>query len=181
MKRVIVPLANGFEEIEAVAVIDILRRAGCEVVVAGVGGCSVVGAHHIRIECDRPIDECEAAGFDAVVLPGGLPGTDNLGRSADVGRLLATVNDAGGLIGAICASPTVLNAQGLLDGKVATCHPAHENEMERCIYSTDRVVTDGNVVTSRGAGTAVEFAAELTRHLVSNEAANEILRRIVHR
>jgi 4-methyl-5(b-hydroxyethyl)-thiazole monophosphate biosynthesis len=181
MKRVIVPLATGFEEIEAVVVIDILRRARCDVVVAGVDGRTVAGSHDIRIECDCVLDDYDVAGVDAVVLPGGLPGTDNLGRSDVVKRLLAAVNDAGGVIGAICASPTVLNAVGLLDGMTATCHPAHEGELDHCAYSSERVVTDGNIVTSRGAGTAVEFAAELTRLLVGEEAANEILRRIVHR
>jgi 4-methyl-5(b-hydroxyethyl)-thiazole monophosphate biosynthesis len=180
MKHVIVPLADGFEEIEAVAIIDILRRAGVAVTVAGVGGRQVTGSHDIRVECDRRVEQCRAAQADAVVLPGGLPGTTNLGASEAVRSLVSSVHAAGGLVAAICAAPTLLNAAGMLDGKSATGHPAHADEMDRCRYSTERVVTDGNVVTSRGAGTAVEFAAELVRLLVGAETADDIMRRIVH-
>jgi 4-methyl-5(b-hydroxyethyl)-thiazole monophosphate biosynthesis len=95
-----------------------------------------------------------------------------------VGRLLAEASEAGRLLAAVCAGPTVLNAAGLLEGRRATSHPAHQNEMDRCIYAEDPVVEDGNVITSRGAGTAIEFAAAVVRRLVSGEAADEILRRI---
>jgi 4-methyl-5(b-hydroxyethyl)-thiazole monophosphate biosynthesis len=180
MKRVVVPLARGFEEIEAVVVIDILRRADLDVRVAGVGGRTVTGAHGITVECDGLIEDCGAGGTDAVVLPGGMPGTANLGGSEAVRALVAGVDEAGGVVAAICAAPTVLDSLGLLEGKSATSHPAHQQEMMRCNYSDDRVVVDGNVVTSRGAGTAVEFAAQLVRMLTSPENANDILTRIVH-
>jgi len=180
MKRVVVPLARGFEEIEAVVVIDILRRADADVKVAGVGGRPIIGAHGITVECDCLIEDCGADETDAVVLPGGIPGTTNLASSEAVRALVVGVDRAGGMVAAICAAPTVLDSLGLLEGKSATSHPAHRREMLRCNYSDDRVVVDGNVVTSRGAGTAVEFAAQLVRMLTSPEKADDILDRIVY-
>lgn len=177
-KHAIVPLAPGFEEIEAVTIVDILRRAGVRVTVAGLGGRAVTGSHGIRVECDARVEECETGAADAVCLPGGMPGAAHLRESADVRRLVVAASGAGKLVAAICAGPTVLNAAGLLEGRRATSHPAHKNEMDRCIYAEDPVVVDGNVITSRGAGTAIEFAASLVRRLVSEEAADEILRRI---
>jgi 4-methyl-5(b-hydroxyethyl)-thiazole monophosphate biosynthesis len=180
MKRVLVPLAEGFEEIEAVAIIDILRRAGIEVVAAGVGGRRVTGSHGITVECDVRIEDCSAEGTDAVALPGGMPGAANLGGSGAVRGLLDGVWKAGGMVAAICAAPTVLNSMGLLEGKAATSHPEHAHQMTRCDYRQDRVVVDGTVVTSRGAGTAIEFAAELVRRLAGPDKAKDILTRIVH-
>jgi 4-methyl-5(b-hydroxyethyl)-thiazole monophosphate biosynthesis len=181
MKRVIVPLADGFEELEAVAIVDLLRRAGMEVALAGVDGVVATGSRGVRIVCDTAIESVDASGVDAVVLPGGMPGAANLGKSAAVLRLLHAMARDGRLIGAICAAPTILNRAGLLDGRLATSHPAHEGEMDRCRYSRERVVVDGNVVTSRGAGTAIEFAAELVKQLAGAEVAQDILLRIVHR
>jgi 4-methyl-5(b-hydroxyethyl)-thiazole monophosphate biosynthesis len=181
MKRVVVPLATGFEEIEAVAVIDILRRADVEVRVAGVGGARIVGGHGLAVECDCLIEDCDADGTDAVVLPGGMPGTLNLGKSEAVRRLINGVAAAGRVVAAICAAPTVLCSAGLLDGKTATSHPAHEHEMTGCNYSRDRVVVDGNLVTSRGAGTAVEFAIRMAGILAGPEKARELESKIVYR
>jgi 4-methyl-5(b-hydroxyethyl)-thiazole monophosphate biosynthesis len=180
MKRAVVPLAAGFEEIEAVAVIDILRRADVEVRVAGVGGRRIVGGHGLAVECDCLIEDCSAGATDAVVLPGGMPGTVNLGKSEAVRSLITRVGADGGLVAAICAAPTVLCAAGLLEGKTATSHPAHEHEMSGCKYSRNRVVVDGNVVTSRGAGTAVEFAIRLAAILAGPDKAGEVESRIVH-
>ncbi len=181
MKRVIVPLAEGFEEIEAVAIVDVLRRAGVEVTVAGVDDDVVTGSHGIRIECDTQIGSVDPDHADAIVLPGGMPGARNLGKSDAVLRLLRTMARDGKLIGAICAAPTILNAAGILDERQATSHPAHEGEMNRCRYRHERVVVDGNVITSRGAGTAIEFAAELVARLAGAEVAEDILTRILHR
>lgn len=175
-KRVIVPVANGFEEIEAVVVIDILRRAGLEVVVAGVEGSDVIGSHAIALRCDASIEECENA--DAIVLPGGMPGSQRLKESKAVRALVTRFHAEGKLVAAICAAPTVLEACGMLDGRRATSHPDQAGEMKRCVYETTAVVTDGNLVTSRGAGTAIEFAAELVRRLVDDATADGILERI---
>ncbi|HEU4928297.1 MAG TPA: DJ-1 family glyoxalase III [Candidatus Krumholzibacteria bacterium] len=175
-KRVIVPVANGFEEIEAVTIIDILRRAGLDVVVAGVEGTDVVGSHDIALRCDAMIDECESA--DAMVLPGGMPGSRRLRENEAVRSWIARLKGEGKLLAAICAAPTVLESCGILDGRRATSHPNHADEMKRCVYLTDPVVVDGNVITSRGAGTAIEFAAAVVRHLVDDATADDILAKI---
>ncbi len=180
MAHVVVPLADGFEEIEAVAVVDILRRAGLRVTVAGVDGDEAVGSHGMRIRCDARLDDVTPREADAVVLPGGLPGTRRLAESEAVASLVRHVNGREGLVAAICAAPTVLAGLGLLEGRRATSHPAHRDEMGPCRYETAAVVRDGNVVTSRGAGTAVEFALELVRILVDDATADDIARRIVH-
>lgn len=175
-KRVIVPIANGFEEIEAVAVIDVLRRAGLEVVVAGVEGADAIGSHDIALRCDALIDQCDAA--DAMVLPGGMPGSKRLRESEAVRAWVKRLHAEGKLVAAICAAPTVLESCGILEGKRATSHPNHADEMKRCIYETAAVVKDGNVITSRGAGTAIAFAAEVVRYLVDDATADDILARI---
>jgi 4-methyl-5(b-hydroxyethyl)-thiazole monophosphate biosynthesis len=175
----IVPLAHGFEEIEAVAIIDVLRRAGIAVAVAGVGGLEITGSHGISITCDRRIEACDPSGAAAVVLPGGMPGTRNLGESTQVVGLVGAVAAAGGLVAAVCAAPTILNALGLLEGRRATSHPAHADEMDRCRYVEEAVVTDGNVVTSRGAGTSIAFAATVVSRLRDPGVARDVLARMV--
>ena len=158
MKRVLVPLAPGFEEIEAVTVIDILRRAGVEVVTAGVGaGGEIAGSHGIVIRCETAADAVDPKGFDAVALPGG-PGTRGLMESAHVRGWVTVMAAKGKLVTAICAAPTVLESCGVLKGKRATSHPNHAAEMRSCHYEESAVVKDGNFITSRGAGTAIDFA-----------------------
>lgn len=179
MKHVIVPIAHGFEEIEAIVIIDILRRAGIQVAAVGVGERSIQGSHDITIECDAEISALPDGPVDAVVLPGGLPGTRNLAASDAVRRLVRETHRRDAVVAAICAAPLVLAAEGVTDGRRATSHPAHENEMTGCTYQRDRVVRDGNVITSRGAGTAVEFAAEIVARLVGREVAHSILAAIV--
>ena len=175
-KRVIVPVANGFEEIEAVTIIDMLRRAGLDVVVAGVEGTDVVGCHDIALRCDARIDELADA--DAMVLPGGMPGSRRLRENDAVRSWVARLHRDGKLLAAICAAPTVLESCGVLEGRRATSHPQHRDEMKRCTYVTDSVVVDGNVITSRGAGTAIEFSAAVVRFLVDDTTADDILARI---
>ena len=175
-KRVIVPVANGFEEIEAVTIIDILRRAGLDVVVAGVEGSDVVGSHDIALRCDALIDQLQDA--DAMVLPGGMPGSRRLRESDAVRGWVKRLHRDGKLLAAICAAPTVLESCGLLEGRRATSHPNHAAEMRRCNYVTDAVVVDGNVITSRGAGTAIEFSAAIVRYLLDDKTADDILARI---
>ncbi len=173
-KRAVVFLADGFEEVEAVTPIDFLRRAGVDVVIAGVESREIRGSHGIVIQADVIADEILTVP-DAVVLPGGMPGSKNLADSAAVRQLTMDVNTAGGLIGSICAGPAVALASfGLLDGRRFTCYPGFEERVPGGFFSGDRVVVDGNIVTSRGAGTAAEFALELVRSLAGDEIANEI-------
>lgn len=178
-KRVIVPVANGFEEIEAVVIIDMLRRAGLDVVVAGVEGADVIGSHDIALRCDALFDaNVEAA---AIVLPGGMPGSKRLRENEAVRAAVTRFHTEGKLLAAICAAPTVLESCGVLEGRRATSHPNHADEMKRCVYETTAVVTDGNVITSRGAGTAIAFAAAVIRHLLDDKTADDILARIQYK
>ncbi len=178
MKRVIVPLAEGFEEIEAVTVIDILRRVGVEVTVAGVGGDRITGSHGISVSCDARIESVDPARADAIVLPGGMPGARHLRDSDRVRELVTGMSASGKLVAAVCAAPTVLAACGVTDGRRATSHPAHAAEMGGCRYEETPVVEDGNIITSRGAGTTIEFAAAVAARLVGADAAREVLKRI---
>jgi 4-methyl-5(b-hydroxyethyl)-thiazole monophosphate biosynthesis len=179
-KRVVVVLAPGFEEIEAVTPVDVLRRAELDVVLAGVGGTVVRGAHGVSYECDIALDAIHDTP-DAIVLPGGLPGAQNLGRSDAVQTLAKRVNDKGGVCAAICAAPAFTFAKfGLLDGRTATCYPSFEQEFDRSTtHSEERVVVDGNIVTSRGPGTALEFSLKLAEILVSKDCAEALRNRML--
>jgi 4-methyl-5(b-hydroxyethyl)-thiazole monophosphate biosynthesis len=178
--RALVPLAEGFEEIEAVTIIDILRRAHIDVTMAGVGGMRPTGSHGISVECDAPLDALRQERFDAVVLPGG-PGTRLLLESLEVRETVMKLAAQGSLVAAVCAAPTVLEACGLLNGKRATSHPDQAPEMKSCIYVEESVVEDGNIITSRGAGTAIAFAAAVVKKLAGEDAARDILARIQYR
>lgn len=174
-RKVLVVLAHGFEEIEAVAIIDVLRRAGLEITVAGLGNRDVTGAHGITIKTDTTLEEYKIKP-DAVILPGGMPGAENLSNSAVLKALLLDMKKSEKLIGAICAAPAVaLASLGLLDGKKATCYPGFENKFGRQTqFSSERVVCDGQVITSRGPGTAIEFALKIVSTLVGQEKAEEL-------
>ena len=167
-------LANGFEEIEALATVDLLRRAGVEVVTVGVGSKMPVGAHGIAVCADIEEDKLALSTIDGVVLPGGMPGTTNLEASAVVLATIAYAAEHGMLLAAICAAPSVLGHGGYLCGKKATCYPGFESELIDAILCDDGVVTDGNIITASGAGVAVDFALELVRYLVSAETADAI-------
>jgi 4-methyl-5(b-hydroxyethyl)-thiazole monophosphate biosynthesis len=173
----LVPLANGFEEIEAVTVIDVLRRANVEVVVATLASDMVEGAHGLQVAADRSLAAVAAADFDAIVLPGGQPGSRNLRADDRLRELVQALARAGKIVAAICAAPTVLEAAGVLQGKRATAFPGEE--LPSADYSFDRVVEDGNVITSRAAGTAMEFALTLVRRLAGHKAATEVRQRML--
>lgn len=174
MKSVAVLLAPGFEEIEAVTVIDVLRRADIRVTVAGLSEGDITGSHDITVRPDTTLDEIRPEGFDMVVLPGGLPGTDHLREDPRVRAFVREMADAGKFTCAICAAPTVLKAAGVAEGRAVTSHPIVREALEGLDYREDRVVVDGSVVTSRGAGTAMEFALELVRILAGPEKARAL-------
>lgn len=166
-------LANGFEEIEALATVDILRRANVEVVTVGVGSKMPVGAHGIAVCADITEEELDLAVIDGVVLPGGMPGTTNLEASAVVQSAISYAVERDMLLAAICAAPSILGHGGYLCGKHATCYPGFESELQDAILGNG-VVVDGNIITASGAGVAVDFALALVRCLVSTEAADAI-------
>ena len=169
-------LADGFEEIEALAPVDLLRRAGLTVVTVAVGDGSVVtGAHGISVAADAHITDIEDCGkAELLILPGGMPGTSNLNASADVHRLIDGAVKNGKRIAAICAAPMILGEKGLLEGKNATCYPGFEDHLKRAASVGGRVVTDGLITTAKGAGVAVEFAAELISLLCGSDTAERI-------
>ena len=174
MKKVMIPLAEGFEEIEAVTNIDVLRRAGLEVITAGVEKKEVEGDHGLKIEADLLLDEVEINELDAIVLPGGMPGADNLKNSDKLLWLISELDDREGLIAAICAAPMVLDKAGVIKDKNATSYPGFGEKMPSCNYHEERVVRDHNVITGRGPGVAMEFALEVVRYLIGHEKVDEL-------
>jgi 4-methyl-5(b-hydroxyethyl)-thiazole monophosphate biosynthesis len=174
-KKVLVPIADGTEEIEAVTIIDVLRRAGADVTVASVGELQITASRGVNIVADVPIAACVDGEYDLVVLPGGIPGADNLKASTELEQILRRQAERRRYIGAICAAPAVvLQAHGLLEGRQATSHPGFIDQLSAATRREDRVVVDGNCVTSRGPGTAMEFALELVALLYGDAKAAEV-------
>jgi 4-methyl-5(b-hydroxyethyl)-thiazole monophosphate biosynthesis len=169
-----VPLAPGFEDIEAVTIIDILRRAGVDVLTVGVQDREVESAHGVRIYTDAKIDEVKIEEGDAIVLPGGRVGTDNLKKSARIIDAITTMTGHDKIIAAICAAPTVLAKAGILAGRNATCYPGFENELKGAVFQEERVVIDGKIITSRGAGSAAEFALKIVELMVGVETSENL-------
>jgi 4-methyl-5(b-hydroxyethyl)-thiazole monophosphate biosynthesis len=165
MKRVLVPLAEGFEELEAVTVIDILRRAGLEVVVASLGESPVTGSHGIRISADTPLAALVEQDFDMIALPGGMPGAERLKKDPRIADIAKRLHASGRPVAAICAAPMVLAAAGLLDGRRATSYPGFLEDAAGTSVTNEAVVVDGGVITSRGPGTALDFALQLVETL----------------
>lgn len=167
-------LADGFEEIEALCCTDILRRAGIEVNMVGVEKMQVCGAHGITVLCDTPISKADIQNADAVILPGGLGGTNKMKESADVKRLVKCAYENEKKVCAICAAPSILGEMGLLNGKKATCYPGFEKSFAGGTYTEAAVQTDGNVITSKAMGTAYDFAFEIVKALNGEETAQRV-------
>jgi 4-methyl-5(b-hydroxyethyl)-thiazole monophosphate biosynthesis len=179
-KEVLVPIAEGTEELEAVTIIDVLRRAEARVTVASVGGLQVTASRGVYLVADTLISECSGTDYDLIVLPGGMPGAQNLCDSSLLGVLLKRQYDEGRLYAAICASPAVvLEHHGLLEGKRATCHPSFVDRLKSGETVPSRVVVDGQCVTSQGPGTALEFALTLVELLFAKDKADEIAQAMV--
>ncbi|MBK7972445.1 MAG: DJ-1/PfpI family protein [Deltaproteobacteria bacterium] len=172
--HVLVPIAPGVEEIEAVTIIDVLRRAGAEVTVAGLVDGVIEASRGVKLVADVSLDAVVEVAFDAVVLPGGLGGTNHLRADPRIRAILERSRRAGSLIGAVCAAPTVLWDAGLLAGKRATSHPSVLDSLTGAHPSEERVVVDDGIVTSRGAGTSMEFALALARLLVGDAKEREL-------
>ncbi len=179
MKKVLVPLIDGFEEIEAITSIDLLRRAGIEVTTAGIAKRSATGSHQLTVETDTLFDPARARDADMILLPGG-PGTKNLAAVPGLDALLKEFAAAGKPLAAICAAPSILAKAGLLEGKRAVCFPTVESAMTGARLSHDPVAVDGNIITSRGAGTAVPFALAVIALLLGQAKADEIARQIMY-
>lgn len=179
-KKILVPVADGIEMIEALAIVDVFRRAGATVDIASVNDKVITSSHNVMIHADKLIDECVNTDYDLVAVPGGIPGAENLKNSATLIDILKKQNDADKLYGAICASPAVvLQSHGLLEGKKATCHPLFIADLSDGQATETKVVLDQNCVTSRGAGTAVDFALELLGILMGDDKKREVAKGMV--
>ena len=174
MPNVLVPLLPGFEEIEAITIIDVLRRAEVNVRVASTRVGPVKGAHEIDVVADTALEDVAAEHLDMIVLPGGMPGASNLARDPIVQRLVKELAAAGKFTCAICAAPIALAAAGVHRGKRVTCYPGFEDKLEGGTHVAERVVVDGTVVTSRGPGTALEFALTLVELLRGKVVRGEL-------
>ena len=176
MSKVLVPLAEGFEELEAVSVIDILRRAQIEVTVAGLKDGPVRGSRQTVIVPDASLDAALDVSYDMVVLPGGIPGSDHLQTDARIRKLLADMNEQGKNTAAICAAPKVLADVGVLKGRKATSYPGVLGSIkpEGVAVTTDAVVKDGPVITSRSVGTAMDFALALVEELEGRDKRDQV-------
>ena len=169
MKKVLVPLAPGFEEIETVTVVDILRRAGAQVVLAATEEGPIEGSRGVCVVPDTLIDQVDDRDFDLVVLPGGQPGTANLQKNETVKSIIKNMHQSKKQVAAICAAPIVLQSAGILKNAVTTSHPSVQDQLHEIEYSEERVVVDGQIITSRSPGTALEFALKLVEILFGRE------------
>ncbi len=180
-KKICVFLADGFEEIEGLTVVDLLRRAGIEVTTVSISdSLTVHGAHGIDVQADKMFEETEYSEKDMVVLPGGMPGTLNLGAHDGVKVVLEQFYKEEKYIAAICAAPSVLGKYGMLKGRKATSYPGFEEALLGAEYVCDTVAEDGFVITSRGMGTAIDFSLKLIERLTSKEKAEEIGKSIIY-
>ena len=174
-KRVLVPIADGSEEIESVAIIDVLRRAGAEVTVASVDELQVTASRGVKLVADRLIRDCAGSAYDLIALPGGSRGAEHLRDSPELVAMLKKQQAQNRLYAAICAAPAVvLEHHGLATGRRVTCHPGFTDRLSNQESVSSRVVVDGNLVTSRGPGTAIEFALKLVELLYGEEKAREV-------
>lgn len=176
MPTVLVPLAQGFEDLEATTIVDILRRAGVEVITAGLAPGLVQGSRGLRVQPDAHLDEVLDRDFDMIALPGGMPGSEHLKNDPRVQALLKRMSNEGRYTAAICAAPMALAAAGLLDGRRATSYPGVVDRLNLpgTVYLSEPVVVDGKVVTSRGPGTAMDFALTLAELLVGRAVRDEV-------
>lgn len=176
MKKVLILLGEGFEEIEALTPVDYLRRMDIVVDTCSIGKeKKVAGAHNIIVEADKIIDEInDSRDYDAIIIPGGLPGATNLRDNERVIELVKEFNEKEKLIGAICAGPIVLEKAGIIKGLELTSYPGFEDDLKEGIYKEEIIVQDGNVITARGPAVAVYFALKIVENLLDEEKVEEL-------
>jgi 4-methyl-5(b-hydroxyethyl)-thiazole monophosphate biosynthesis len=174
-KKILVPVADGIEMIEALGIVDVFRRAGARVDMASVNDLVITSSHNVKIYADKLIDDCVEEDYDLVAVPGGIPGAENLKNSETLIKILKKQNEEDKIYGAICASPAlVLEHHGLLEGKKATCHPLFAANLSNQDHLQQKVVVDKNCVTSRGAGTVIDFGLELVGIVMGEQKKREV-------
>lgn len=182
MSKVSIFFGTGFEEIEALTVVDILRRAGIETdMVSITDQRSVTSSHNVTVATDKLIEEVDFDQLDMIVLPGGMPGTKNLEACDTLMKQVDTFFENGKWIAAICAAPTIFGHRGILKGKKGCCFPGMQDELDGAEVSYEKVVVDGKVITSRGMGTALEFALKLLEVLTDESTAIEMAKKVVYK
>lgn len=164
-------LANGFEEVEAIAAVDVIRRAGIDIATVGIGAKCVTGSHGITVVCDLDEAQADINNFDGVLLPGGMPGTLNLEKSETVNKFLDKAFETDRLICAICAAPSILGHKNMLQGKRAVCFPGFESELFGATVTDAYVETDCNIITAKGMGSAVDFGLAVAEAIMGCEIA----------
>lgn len=176
MASVLVPLANGCEELEAVTIIDLLRRAGITVTTASLAETTIKASRGVTLVADTSLETILNTPFDMIILPGGLPGADHLNADDRIHQLINRIYEQGGAIGAICAAPRVLATNGIADNKTITCYPGAIDPLQypTITFTDNPVEIDGNIVTSRGPGTAMDFALAVIEFLTDNERRNQV-------
>jgi protein deglycase len=180
MKKVLIHFADGFEEIEAITLVDVLRRAGCEVITISVTGKrEVTSARGITIMADMHFVEADYEHADLIILPGGQPGSDNLNRHEGLKKQIKTFHEQGKMIAAICAAPLVLGSAGILKGKKATCYPGTEPRLTGATCTGNAVEVDGNIITGKGPGLALTFSLTLAELLVGKAKADEVRKSMI--
>lgn len=179
-KRILVPIADGTEMVEALSIVDVFRRAGAEVDLASVGELVTTSSHDVKITADMAIEDCVDRSYDLIAIPGGIPGAENLRNSSILIEILKKHTQANKLYGAICAAPAVvLQHHGLLEGKKATGHPLFVADLSNRADPAVKVVVDQNCITSRGAGTAIDFSLELLGLVMGDEKKQEVAKAMV--
>lgn len=180
MKNIAVHLAEGFEEIEAISIIDVLRRAELNVEIISVTGKhEVTGSHQIKVIADKLFENVDYSLIDMIVLPGGMPGATNLNKHAGLRNQIQEFNKNGKPLGAICAAPLVFGQLGLLEDKNATCFPGFEKYLQGARITGTFAETDGNIITGKGAGVAIQFALKIVEKLKGKALADELAQRMV--
>lgn len=178
--KVVVSLANGFEEIEAITIVDVLRRAGLDVVTVSVSGKSeVTGAHQITVLSDVLFENMSFDDVDMIVLPGGMPGASNLNSHEGLKKVILKFSELGKPLGAICAAPLVYGNLGLLKGRKAVCYPGFENQLIGADVLMEPVIKSNNILTGRGIGAALKFALSIVADLVSEEKADVLAKQML--
>lgn len=182
MKTAYLFLATGFEEVEALTVVDILRRGNVDCkTVSVMGDYDVTSSHMVTVRADLLFDEKDMNDGDMIILPGGIPGTPNLKAHKGLNELILNYKNAGKYLAAVCAAPTVYGEMGLLEGKNATCYPGMEDGLTGANKLTDKVVQDGQFVTSRGMGTCIDFGLKLLSLLSDEKLADDVAAKIVYK
>lgn len=174
--NILVPLADGFEEIEAITIMDVLRRAGLTLVTAGLPGTIIKGMHGIQVLADKKLDDVDTSVFDGLVLPGG-PGHKNLAQSEKIIKTIQDFDSEKKLVAGICAAPAVLAKAGILDERTATIYPGMEREIPR--PRSNRIVVEDNIITAQGPGVAMEFALAIVEKLLGSERSKKLAKELV--